>query len=153
MELLTYLDERGVDYKLTHHPVTYTAQKLAETEHVSGKMVIKPVLVQADDRFVLCAVPASRRVDLNAVQEVLHAKDVRLADEEKLQELFPDCEVGAEPPIGLLYGIQTIMDDSLTADRDVMFQACTHQDAVMMSMEDFQRIAQPEIAPISAMHA
>src|SRR4051794_19216925 len=145
MQLQSYLDRMGVWYHLSHHSKTYTAADLAQAEHISGDHVIKPVLVQADGRFVLCALPASYRIDLNRLREMLHADRVGLADENKLQEVFPDCEIGAEPPIGFLYGLPTMMDEALCKDDRVTFQAGSHEASVTMRMEDYRRIAQPEL--------
>ena len=145
MNLQSYLDEMGVAYRMSHHPIAYTAQDLAAVEHVPGKQVIKPVVVHADGRFVMCALPACYRIDLDALRRQLEADEVALADESKLAELFPDCELGAEPPIGRLYDMLTLMDESITADRRVTFQAGTHSEAVTMSLAEYRRIAQPEI--------
>jgi Ala-tRNA(Pro) deacylase len=146
LNLQSLLDDLGVNYRVSHHPTAYTAQMLAEIEHVPGRKVIKPVVVQADGEFVMCALPACYRVDLDELKQQLQASVVRLVDEPKLTELFPDCEVGAEPPIGRMYGMTTLMDESLVADDRVTFQAGTHEDAVTMSLAEYRRVAQPEIA-------
>jgi Ala-tRNA(Pro) deacylase len=146
MNLQSYLDELGVHYRLSRHEQTYTAQDLAAAEHVSGREVIKPVVVRADGQLVMCALPASYRIDLNELREQLMADDVSLADESAMKEMFPDCELGAAPPIGRLYGMPTVMDESLFADDKVTFQAGTHCDAVTMSLADYRRVAMPEVA-------
>ena len=146
MTLQSYLDEQGINYHLSHHATAYTAQDLAAIEHVSGRKVIKPVIVQADGQFVMCALPACYRVDLHELARQLQVQVIKLAEESKLRELFPDCELGAEPPIGRLYGMPTFMDESLVADDRVMFQAGTHRDAVTMTLAEYRRLAQPEMA-------
>src|SRR5439155_16230813 len=105
MSLQSYLDEHGANYRVSRHSTAYTAQELAAAEHVSGKRVIKPVIIQADGQFMMCALPACYRVDVNELKTQLMADDVRIADEETVRELFTDCEPGAEPPIGRLYGM------------------------------------------------
>jgi Ala-tRNA(Pro) deacylase len=145
MNVQSYLDEMGVAYRMSHHPIAYTAQDLASAEHVPGRQVIKAVVVKADGQFVMCALPASHRIDLQALRSQLEAEDVKLADEQKLSELFPDCELGAEPPIGRLYDMPTLMDESLTSDARVTFQAGTHRDAITMSLVEYRRVAQPEM--------
>jgi Ala-tRNA(Pro) deacylase len=144
--LQSFLDQLGATYRVSHHDTAYTAQDLAMTEHVPGRQVIKPVLVQADGQFVLCALPACYRVDVEELKNQIPANDVKLADEKALAAVFPDCEVGAEPPVGRIYGLLTLMDESLTADDHVMFQAGTHSDCVTMTLAEYRRIAQPEIA-------
>jgi Ala-tRNA(Pro) deacylase len=149
MTVQSFLDEMGISYRTSRHPIAYTAQDLASSEHVPGRQVIKPVVVKADARFVMCALPASHRVDLDALRVQLEADDVHLVSERKLQELFPDCELGAEAPIGRLYDMETIMDESLIADARVTFQAGTHSDAVTMSLAEYRRAAQPEMGYFS----
>jgi Ala-tRNA(Pro) deacylase len=146
MNLQSYLDEMGVPYRVSRHPSAYTAQDLAAAEHVPGRRVIKPVVVRADGEFVMCALPASHRIDLDELRQQLQAEDVQLADEAAMTEIFPDCELGAAPPIGKLYGLPTLMDESVLADERVTFQAGTHCDAVTMTLADYRRVAQPEVA-------
>jgi len=146
MNLQSYLDDQGVNYRMSHHDPTYRSQDLAASEHISGKKVIKPVVVRADGQWVMCALPASHRVDLGELREQLRVDDVMLADEQTLERLFPECELGAEPPIGKLFGMPTLMDESLTADETVTFQAGTHTDAVTMSLAEYRRVAGAEIA-------
>lgn len=146
MNLQSYLDEMGVHYHLTQHPTAYTAQDLAHAEHVSGRRVLKPVVVEADGQFVLCALPACHKIDLAELRDQLEAQNVRLVDESRLRDIFPDCELGAEPPIGRIYGMPTIMDESVLQDDRVTFQAGRHDAAVTMSVADYRRLAQPEIA-------
>ena len=145
MDLQSYLDRFNVRYLVTEHPVSYTAQSLAQAEHVSGYQVIKPVLVEADGQMILCALPACDRVDLEALRDDLEVDRVRLVDESTLREVFLGCELGAEPPIGALFGLPTIADESLLTQRKVTFQAGNHHEAVTMSMDDYRRLAQPGI--------
>ena len=140
MNVQSVLDDMGVNYRVSHHPTAYTAQMLAEAEHVPGRKVIKPVVVR-DGEFVMCDLPACYRVDLGELKDQLQADDVKLVERTKLSELFPDCEVGAVPPIGRIYGMTTLMDESLVADDRVTFQAGTHEDAVTMSLAEYRRVA------------
>lgn len=146
MKLQPYLDRMGIHYQMLRHDMVYTAQALAQTEHVSGHKVIKPVLVQADGQFVLCAIPASSRVDMNELRRLLGVDEMRLADEETMARVFEDCELGAEPPIGAIFGLPTVMDDSLASQDTVTFQAGSHGEAITMTLDDYRRIAQPGIA-------
>jgi Ala-tRNA(Pro) deacylase len=146
MNLQSYLDEMGINYRASKHEDAFTAQDLAAAEHIPGRKVIKPVVVRADGEFVMCALPASYKVDLSELREQLQCEEVQLADEAALREIFGDCELGAAPPIGRLYGLPTLMDESLFADDRVTFQAGTHCDSVTMSLADYRRVAQPEVA-------
>jgi Ala-tRNA(Pro) deacylase len=153
MDLQSYFDRFNVRYQMSEHPAAYTAQALAQAEHVSGYRVIKPVLVRVDGQMVMCALPAAGRIDLDALRDDLEAQSVALADEETLKEIFHGCEVGAEPPIGALFGLPTIADESLLEQQKVTFQAGTHKDAVTMSIDDYRRLAQPGIGRFATCHA
>lgn len=145
MTLQDFLNEMGVSYHLSNHATVYTSQDLAAREHVPGDKVIKPVVITADGKPMLCALPASHRVDLQALRTELHAQSVSLIDESRLHEIFPDCEIGAEPPIGKLYGLPTLMDQSLCADEHVTFQAGTHTTAITMALDDYQRVSEAQV--------
>src|SRR5204863_8630604 len=91
------LNQRCIPYEERHHTDAYTAQQVAQYEHVSGNRVAKVVCVMADGRPVELVLPASRRVMLDQVRQVLGARQVRLASESEMQECFADCELGAIP--------------------------------------------------------
>jgi len=143
MKLETMLDQSGIEYEKHLHSTTYTAQGLAAEEHVSGYMVAKPVVVLHDRDPVMCVVPAPKHVDLRRVADVLKAPEVHLATEAQMAELFPDCELGAEPPVGKLYDMRTVMDKTLKEDEYLIMQAGTHRDAVKIRREDWQRLCEP----------
>src|SRR5215212_6383655 len=94
MNLQSCIDEKGVAYRLSRHETAFTASGLAQAEHVPGRKVIKPVIVNADGQFVMCALPASHKVDFEELKRQLEANYVSIVPEEKLAELFPDCELG-----------------------------------------------------------
>jgi len=146
MNLPSLLDDMGVNYRVSRHDTAYTAADLAHQEHIPGRKVIKPVVIKADGQFIMCALPASHRIDLDTLRQQLQVNEIELAEEDELNELFPNCELGAEPPIGKIFGITTLMDESLFADDRVTFQAGTHRDSVTMTLADYRRVAQPEVA-------
>lgn len=145
MNLTTVLDEMGVKYARGEHPTTYTSQDLAAAEHVPGRRVIKPVVVEADGKAVMCVLPATSRIDLQELRRELRADEAHLVEEQRLAQLCPDCELGAEPPIGRLFGMPTYMDESLMAESKVTFQAGTHRSSITMDFADYFRVAQPTV--------
>ena len=143
MDLRSFLDSAGCRYAWSRHGDAFTARGLAQREHVPAHHVIKPVLVSVDGEFVLCALPATHRIDLALLQMEVGAEEIRLANEEELAGMCGDCELGAEPPIGWLFGLPTFMDESLFDDGQVTFQAGNHREAVTMSFMDYYRLAKP----------
>ena len=146
MNLQSYLDESGVHYHLSYHPAAYTAQDLAAAEHIPGRRVVKHVLVQADGHFVLCALPAPYKIDLQELRAQLECASVQLADEHHLASLFPDCQLGTVPPLGPAYGLQTLIEESLLKLDQVTFQAGSHDAAITLSLADYRRLSQAEVA-------
>jgi Ala-tRNA(Pro) deacylase len=145
MTAIQYLKDHNVKFKVTGHHPAYTAVDLAVEEHVLSFKVAKPVVVKADGIYYLCVLPGCYKIDFEILKNQLHVKEVVLASEGEMQELFGDCELGAEPPLGNLYGLPTLMDMSLERDRHILFQAGTHDKAIRMSMKDFKRLVNPHI--------
>ena len=149
MDIEEYLKSAGAEYHKLEHPTAYTAQEVAAEMHVSGEVVAKPVVVRAGKGNVLCVVPASRKVDMRKLATVLKIKKCDLAAEDEVATLFPDVEVGAEPPFGKPYGLPTVVDSHLAEAGDITFAAGTHRNAIRMSYEDYARLAEPTVADFS----
>ena len=148
-QLESYLQENKVAYVLHHHPVAYTAQDVAATEHVSGKIMAKVVMVKAGHRLVMLVVPASSKVNMAMAAKALGVDEVRLATEDEFAASFPNCEVGAMPPFGVMYHLPEYVDRMLAAHETVVFQAGTHSDTIAMRFADFERIEHPEVIELA----
>jgi len=149
MKLETLLQDRSIPFERHSHTTTYTSQSLAHEEHVTGYMVAKPVIVKTSSGFAMCVLPAPKRLDLQRVGEVLQDPEVRLATESEMAEAFPDCELGAEPPVGVLFGLTTVMDEGLQEDDYLLMQAGTHRESVKLSRADWERLCEPIVASIA----
>jgi Ala-tRNA(Pro) deacylase len=145
-----YLRENGVPYSLHHHPPAFTAQAVAESEHVSGKAVAKVVIVYLDSTMAMLALPANLRVNFAGAGEALGAKKIRLALEEEFAAAFPDCDLGAMPPFGNLYDLETFVDRHLAGSETLVFNAGTHEDTIHLKYDDFERVVRPRIADFAA---
>jgi Ala-tRNA(Pro) deacylase len=143
------LDNRGIAYREQHHRQAYTAQEVAQREHVSGHRVAKVVVAVADGHFVELILPASRRVRLDWVRDRLGAHDVRLATEAEMDRIFDDCERGAIPALPHGKDIPMVMDGTLNVPGDILFQAGTHEDAVCMRFDDWFAMVHPRVESIS----
>lgn len=144
--LEAYLREHQVAYQTQHHPTAYTAQEVAAREHIPGRMLAKVVVVLADGKMAMLALPAPYRVDFGKAAAALGAQEVRLAREDEFAAAFPDCSVGAMPPFGNLYNLPVYVDKTLTEDETVVFQAGTHTDTMSVRYADFERLVQPNVA-------
>ena len=143
--LLEFLNEHLVGYQVLHHPEAFTAQELAAIENVKGRNHAKVVMVKMNDQPGMAVLPADHRIDLEKLDRAT-GKKCLLATEAEFKGLFTDCAVGTMPPFGNLYGLSTYVDQSLTHDDYIVFEAGTHSDAVRMSYADYERLAKPEVA-------
>jgi Ala-tRNA(Pro) deacylase len=147
--LESYLNEQQVPFHVQQHAIAYTAQDVAASEHIPGKLVAKVVVVVADNRMVMLALPAPYRVDFARVAQSLGAKEVRLADEAELKAAFPDCEVGAMPPFSNLYNLPLYVDKRLAEDEAIVFPLGTHTETARLAFADLERLVHPALAEFS----
>lgn len=140
-----FLRQANVPYTIFQHPLAYTAQEEAAVTHVPGRDWAKTVVCFADGEPILAVVPADRAVSLEDLSALTGACDIRLAQEDELDWLYPDCERGGMPPFGPLYRQRVFVDQALAAEEQVVFNAGTHTDAICMRFADFFAIAQPVV--------
>lgn len=145
--LRTALVTKGIAFKKSEHAETFTAQEMAAAEHTSGYQVAKPVFVMAEDQLVMAVLPATYQLDLDKVGAAL-GKGVRLAGEDEFGDVFHDCERGAEPPLGTIYGVLTLVDQRLTSET-IYFDGGSHSSAISMSRDDYLEVVRPRIADLA----
>jgi Ala-tRNA(Pro) deacylase len=140
--------ERGVSFDVQEHRTAFTAQAVAASEHVPGHMFAKVVMARADGDLVMLVLPAPSMVDMSKVGDVLGGKQVRLASEDDFAATFPDCEPGAMPPFGNLYGVPVYVDRKMGNMERIVFQAGAHDTTMSVHYADFERLAAPTVADI-----
>lgn len=136
-----FLRKSNVAYAVFPHVPAYTAQEEAAVTHIPGRDWAKAVICFADDEPIQAVVPADLAVNLGRLLLLTGARTIRLAREDELDWLFPDCERGAMPPLGPLYRQRVFVDETLAAEDRIVFNAGTHRDAVSMRYEDFAALA------------
>jgi len=147
-KLREFLDANHVAYEVLSHPVAFTAQEVAAVQHVRGQELAKVVVVRGGGRFLMFVLPATYHVDLPKARTATGTSDLELAHETEFAALFPDCEPGAMPPFGNLYGVPVWVDEALTRDEQIVFNACTHTQAIRMKYVDFARLVRPIVASL-----
>lgn len=144
------LELRKVPHEVLEHREVVRAQEVAEATHVPGSLLAKPIVIrEGDGRYYMVVVTAPQRVDLSAIHQYTGRPRGRLASEAEIESLFPDCEPGAMPPIGHLYGMVTYIDEEFRRHEDVYFQAGNHHEVVKMRFADFENVAGPFIGEFS----
>jgi len=145
-----FLDANAVKYVVVSHSKAYTAQGIAAVSHISGKELAKTVIVKLDGALAMAVLPASYQVDLPALKRATGVQEAALATEREFKQHFPDCETGAMPPFGNLYGIPVYVDDTLTEDKEIAFNAGSHYELIKMAYLDFERLVGPEVMSFSS---
>ncbi len=145
-KLKEFLDQNGVKYITITHSPAYTAQEVAASAHIPGRDLAKTVIIRLGDQFAMVVLPANRKVVLHDLIELTGNKDVRFATEAEFASRFPDCEVGAMPPFGNLYGMDVYVSPALAAAQWIAFNAGSHTEVIQMAYEDFARLVKPRVA-------
>lgn len=143
--LQKYLDQT-VRYDLITHEPTQSSMRTAEACHISGERLAKGVVLRGSDGYMLAVLPASHHISLKELENQF-GDAVRLASEDEIDDLFTDCAHGAVPPVGMCYGLDTIVDDSMCDKPDVYMEAGDHETLVHLDAGQFAKLTK------SARHA
>jgi Ala-tRNA(Pro) deacylase len=148
-KLKEFLDSNKIKYVSITHSSAYTAMEIAALAHVPGKELAKTVMFKINGNMVMAVLPATHMIKMNLLKKTVGSDNVRLATEQEFKDKFIDCEVGAMPPFGNLYGIDVYVAESLREDEEIVFNAGTHTELIKMSYKDFERLVNPKVAEIS----
>lgn len=148
-KLREFLDSHAVRYFVVSHSAAYTAQEIAAAAHVPGKELAKTVIVTIAGKMAMVVLPASRQLDFELLRELTGTRDVELADEKEFSGLFPECEPGAMPPFGNLYGMDVYVSEELEDDDEIAFNAGAHTELLRLSYESYKRLVHPIVAKLS----
>jgi Ala-tRNA(Pro) deacylase len=152
-KLRQYLDSNNIRYVIMSHSRAYTATETAEAAHVHGEAFAKVTMVKVDGRLVMAVLAAADMVDLDLFRGVCKAEHAELAQEYEFKDIFPDCEPGAMPPFGNLYDVDVYVEEALTLNRRIAFNAGSHTELVQMGYDDFERLVNPIVARFSTDYA
>lgn len=145
-DLLRYLNSNKVDFQVIEHDPAFSAHEVALATHVPDEAMAKAIVVRVDGQFWMAVLRSDQRINQQMIRRTFAAKNVHLAHEEDLEQLFPDCQLGAMPPFGHLYGLPVMVEEGLAEDDEIVFNACTHTKSIKMKFKDFRRLAKPVIA-------
>ena len=148
-KLKDFLDSYKVKYVTIQHSPAFSAQEVAASVHIPGLEMAKTVIVNVKGDLAMAVLPANYHVDFHRLMDALRTSDMYLATEEEFQNRFPDCELGAMPPLGNLYGMKTYVSQSLSEDDQIHFEAGNHSEVISLSWEDYERLVHPTIVPFT----
>jgi len=146
--LKEFLDKNNIQYVVITHSRAFTAAAIGAITHIPGKEIAKSVMVKLDGKLAMVVVPGSRSIDLSSLKAAVPARTAMIVPETEFSDSFPDCEVGAMPPFGVLYDFPVYVDEMLTHDEEIAFNAGSHRELVRMSYRDFERLVKPKVLRI-----
>jgi Ala-tRNA(Pro) deacylase len=149
-KLKKFLDDENIEYVTITHSAAYTAQKIAASAHIPGKELAKTVMIRIDGKMAMAVLPASYKVDFELLKKTSRAKVIELASEREFKDMFPECDIGAMPPFGNLYGMEVFVAESLAEDEEIAFNAGSHTELIRLAYKDFERLVQPKVIKFSA---
>jgi Ala-tRNA(Pro) deacylase len=149
-KLIDYLNENKVKYVLINHSSAYTASEVAASAHIKGQELAKTLIVKADGKLAMIVLPAKYKVNFDMLRDHTDAGNIELAEESEFAPLFPDCETGAMPPFGNLYGLKTYLDKTLEYDEEIAFNAGDFHQLVRMKLNDYLDLVKPDIRHFAA---
>ncbi len=144
-KLKEFLDNEKIKYVSIVHSPAYTAQQVAASAHVTGRELAKTVIVQLDGEVAMAVLPANRKIVLQDLREVTGSDQVKFVAEEDFKQKFPDCETGAMPPFGNLYGMEVYAAASLSENAEIAFNAGSHTEVIKLAYADFERLVKPKV--------
>jgi Ala-tRNA(Pro) deacylase len=147
--LMDYLDQHSIKYTTMRHSLAYTAQEIAAASHIPGKIFAKTVMINVKGKLAMAVLPASYKIDFDQLKKAIGCDSVRLAHEKEFLNLFPDCEVGAMPPFGNLYGMDVYVAHSIADEIEIAFNSCTHSELLQMKYIDFEELVKPKVIKFS----
>ncbi len=143
-KLKEFLDSNNIKYVAISHSPAYTAQEIAALAHIPGQTMAKTVVLKVDDKMALAVLPSAYKVDLKLLKAAIGADKLELANEQEFSDLFTQCEVGAMPPFGNLYGLDVFVAESLSENDEIAFNAGSHTELIKMSFKDFEFLVKPQ---------
>lgn len=149
-KLKEFLDSNKIKYVSITHSSAYTAMEIAAKAHIPGKELAKTVMIKINGHMVMVVLPATHMIKMDLLKKVVGNESVRLATEQEFKDKFPDCEVGAMPPFGNLYGMDVFVSSALKEDEEIVFNAGSHTELIKLSYKDFEDIVKPTVADISS---
>ena len=142
-------DEAKISYEVYNHALAYTAQEIAQSQHFPGDQMAKVVMLKVDDKLVMGVIAGNQKIHLPTARTSLGASEVRLATEDEFISRFPDCEIGAMPPFGNLFGVPVYVDPAVEKDEAIYFNAGNHVQTVRLRYDDYEKLAHPSIVRLA----
>jgi prolyl-tRNA editing enzyme YbaK/EbsC (Cys-tRNA(Pro) deacylase) len=144
------LDSEKVSYRLVHHEPTFTSEESARARGEEVRVGGKALVVKAGEEFRLLVLSAALTADWGAVKRHFGVKKARMADRDELLALT-GLVPGSVPPFGRpIMPLDLFADPSVFENTVIAFNAGSLTDSIIMSVEDYRRVARPTVLAFAA---
>src|ERR1700722_7121583 len=145
-----WLRREGVVFREVHHAPTRTSEESAVARGEQLRIGGKALLLKVDADFRLFILSADRKLDSGAIRAHFQAKKTRFASPEELMELT-GLVPGSVPPFGApILPFPLYADPSVFENQRIAFNAGSLTDSIIMPIEDYRRLANPEVFTFAA---
>lgn len=147
--LKEYLAQNNVQYTSIPHAIAYAAREVSHVSHIPERQLAKCVIVNAGNKMIMVVIPSSEVVNFDSLKKSLHETNAQLASEAEFTKAFPDCELGAMPPFGNLYNMDVYVEKDLAANKEIAFNAGTHEEIIKLAYQDFVKLVHPKVISVT----
>jgi Ala-tRNA(Pro) deacylase len=144
-----YLDERGVSHEVVEHEQTMSAAAEATAAGIEPDHAAKTMVLRDGNDYRLAVIPASERLDLHKLRDLLGAsRHLRLATEQEMEADFGAFELGAIPPLGGMLPAPEVLDRKLLEHERILCTGGDHRHSVLVDPRDLERITGAQVSGI-----
>ena len=147
--IVSFLEEKKIDFKRLEHEPTYTSEESAKARNEDVSIGGKALLMKMDDKFNLFVLSASKKLNSKKCKQLLKAKSIRFANSAELYEmtkLVPGCV----PPFGKpVLPFDLYLDESIASNEKIAFNAGLLTKSIVMNVSDYLTAAQPTVLSFS----
>ena len=147
-QLKEFLDSNNIKYVSIKHSLAYTAQEIASSSHIPGKEMAKVVIVKINDKMAMVVLPSYEQIDFKLLRKACGTNTVELAHEREFKDMFPECEAGAMPPFGNLYGMDVFVSEGIAENKEIAFNAGSHTELIKLTYKDFEQLVHPTVVKL-----
>ena len=143
-KLITYLKDKGVEFRSIDHAPTHTSEESAKIRGTTIQQGAKALVMFADNSPILAVLSAAHKIDNYAFKTEFKVKDLRMANADEVKKIS-GVEIGAVPPFGNLFNIPVYFDKKLLTQSEIAFNAGSLTKSLIIKSSDFVKLVNPTL--------
>ncbi|MFT6898233.1 MAG: Ala-tRNA(Pro) deacylase [Paraglaciecola sp.] len=135
-----FLDSEHIHYSVVPHSHSKSSLSSAISAEVPMHRIAKAVMLEDHEgKHLMAIVPADYKVDLRLLSNELN-RELKLAKEAQVYQMFADCDSGAIPPLPGAYHLDAVYDEQLTQEQELFLESGDHETLIQLNRNDFIRL-------------